>query len=71
MRESLIVEFGLKKAKKTEAEYSLLKIFVFRRPSWSSKIPKISSLPTANKRKKFLLGDIHIVDMSAILQAVS
>ena len=48
MQESLIVEFGLK-MKKTEAENSLLKIFVFRRPSQSSEIPKISNLPTANK----------------------
>ena len=27
MQKSLIVEFGFKKGKKTEAEYSLLKIF--------------------------------------------
>ena len=67
MQKFLIVEFGLEKGK-TEAVYSLLKIFVFRRPSWSAEIPKISSLP---KRKIFLLGDISVVDMSAILQIVS
>ena len=70
MQKSLIVEFGLKKVK-TEAEYSILKFIDFRRPSWSAKIPKISSLPTANKCKKFLLGDIHVVDISANLQVVS
>ena len=71
MQKSLIVEFGFKKGKKTEAEYSLLKIFVFRRSSWSSKNLKISSLSTANKCKKFLLVYIHIVDISANLQVVS
>ena len=71
MQKSLIVEFGFKKGKKNEAEYSLLKIFVFRRSSWSSKNLKISSLSRVNKGKKFLLGDIHGVNISANLQVVS